>query len=87
MRVVLSGHEHVYERIKPQSNIWYFVMGNAGQLRAYDLRQAPEMAKGFDTDQAFMLVEIAAEEFYFQTISRTGKTVDSGVIERRRNLQ
>ena len=87
VRVVLSGHEHVYERIKPQSNIWYFVMGNAGQLRAHDLRQAPEMAKGFDTDQAFMLVEIAAEEFYFQTISRTGKTVDSGVIERRRNLQ
>lgn len=36
VRVVLSGHEHVYERIKPQSNIWYFVMGNAGQLRAHD---------------------------------------------------
>ena len=39
-------------------------------------------AKGFDTDLHFMLVEIAGDEMYFQTISRTGKVVDSGVIRR-----
>ena len=30
------------------------------------------MAKGFDTDRGFMLVEIAGDQFYFQTVSRTG---------------
>jgi hypothetical protein len=39
------------------------------------------MAKGFDTDRTFMLAEISGDEFYFQTISRTGETVDSGTIE------
>jgi hypothetical protein len=29
-----------------------------------------------------MLVEIAGDELYFQTISRVGLTVDSGVIRR-----
>jgi hypothetical protein len=29
-----------------------------------------------------MLVEIAGDELYFQTISRTGLTVDSGMIRR-----
>jgi hypothetical protein len=29
-----------------------------------------------------MLVEIARDELHFQTISRTGLTVDSGVIQR-----
>ena len=82
VRVVLSGHEHVYERIKPHGGIYYFVMGNAGQLRPHDLRVTSDTAKGFDTDQAFMLVEIDGGEFYFQTLSRTGKTVDFGVIER-----
>jgi 3',5'-cyclic AMP phosphodiesterase CpdA len=82
VRVVLSGHEHVYERIKPHGNIFYFVMGNAGQLRPHDLKPSEDTAEGFDTDQAFMLVEIAADSFYFQTISRTGKTVDSGVLQR-----
>jgi len=38
------------------------------------------MIKGFDTDRAFMLVEVAGDELHFQTISRTGKTVDSDTL-------
>jgi len=39
-------------------------------------------AAGYDQDRSFMLVEIAGDELYFQTISRAGLTVDSGVIQR-----
>jgi 2',3'-cyclic-nucleotide 2'-phosphodiesterase (5'-nucleotidase family) len=31
--VVFSGHEHFYQRIKPQKGIYYFVSGATGQLR------------------------------------------------------
>jgi hypothetical protein len=41
------------------------------------------MAKGFDTDRDFMLVEIAGDQLYFQTISRTGETVDSDVLKKQ----
>jgi len=41
------------------------------------------MEKGFDTDQSFMLIEIAADKLYFQTISRLGHTIDSGSVERQ----
>lgn len=41
-------------------------------------------AKGFDTDNSFMLVEIDGDEMRFQTISRTGQTVDEGVVMRRK---
>ena len=81
VKVVLSGHEHIYERIKPQNGVNYFVLGNSGELRSHNLRQSAITAKGFDTDRTFMLVEISGDEFYFQTISRTGETVDSGTIE------
>ena len=40
VNVVFSGHEHVYERIKPQHGIYYFVLGNAGQLRLHNLRSS-----------------------------------------------
>ena len=80
--VVLCGHEHVYERLKPQHGIYYFVLGNSGQLRFHNLRPSPETAKGFDTEQAFGLVEIAGNQFHFQIISRTGETVDSGTLAR-----
>lgn len=82
--VVLSGHEHVYERIRPQRGVYYFVLGSAGQLRPHDLRPAATTAKGFDTDRAFILMEVAGDDLYFQTISRTGETVDSGVIKSRK---
>jgi 3',5'-cyclic AMP phosphodiesterase CpdA len=80
VKVVLSGHEHVYERIKPQNGIHYFVLGNSGKLRPHNLRPSAIMAKGFDTDRSFMLAEIAGDDFYFDTISRTGKAVDSGML-------
>jgi hypothetical protein len=40
-------------------------------------------AKGFDQDMSFMLVEIDGNQLSFQTISRTGTTVDSGTIQRQ----
>jgi 3',5'-cyclic AMP phosphodiesterase CpdA len=83
VQVAFSGHEHIYERTKPQKGITYFVSGAGGQLRRGDLRPSSLMAAGFDQDQSFMLVEIAAEQVLFQAISRLGTTVDTGVIDRR----
>jgi hypothetical protein len=80
--VVLSGHEHVYERIVPQRGILYFVSGAAGSLRVGDVRPSPITARAFDTDYHFMLMEVAGSELYFQAISRRGETVDAGVLVR-----
>jgi hypothetical protein len=79
--VVFAGHEHVYERLRPRNGINYFVLGNSGELRYHDLKPSADTAKGFDTDRTFALVEIAGKQLYFQVISRTGETVDSGLIE------
>jgi len=82
VNVVLSGHEHIYERFKPEGGIYFFLVGNSGELRYGNLRQGSNiMAKGFDTDRTFMLMEISGDKLYFQTISRTGQTVDSGSLE------
>jgi predicted phosphodiesterase len=83
VNVVFSGHDHVYERLQPQDGIYYFVLGNSGQLRYHDLKRSAKLAAGFDTDRDFMLVEIAGDKLYFQTISRTGQTIDSGVLPRQ----
>jgi predicted phosphodiesterase len=83
VNAVFSGHEHVYERIKPEDSIYYFILGNSGQLKTHDFRSSEEMDKGFDTDRTFMLVEIAGDKLYFQTISRAGHTIDSGFLPRQ----
>jgi predicted phosphodiesterase len=81
--VAFSGHEHVYERHKPQKGVTYFTEGSSGKLRKGDVRPGPTTAAYFDQDQTFMVVEIHAEEMAFQTISRTGRVVDAGTIARR----
>ena len=83
VNVVFSGHEHVYERLKPQKGITYFVDGSGGQLRKGDMNPSDKTAASFDQDQTFMLVEIAGDRMFFQTISRTGRVVDAGTIDRR----
>jgi predicted phosphodiesterase len=85
--VVLNGHEHVYERINPQHGIYYFVLGNSGELRPRNLNPSPDTAKGFDTDRTFGLIEISGDDFNFQIVSRTGATVDSGSMKRVSNRQ
>ena len=80
--VVLAGHEHVYERLEPQRGIAYFTLGSSGALRKGDLQASAVTARGFDDDNAFLLMEVAGDELYFQAVSRTGETVDAGVIRK-----
>jgi hypothetical protein len=81
--VVFSGHEHFYERLKPQKGIQYFTEGGSAKLRKGNIRQEEETAKGFDADNTFMLCEIDGDQLRFQTITRTGRTIDSGDVPRR----
>jgi len=81
VNVVFAGHEHFYERIKPQKGIYYFISGAGGKLRKGDVKKgSPLTAKAYDDDMSFMLVEITKDAMHFQVISRTGETVDSGVM-------
>jgi 3',5'-cyclic AMP phosphodiesterase CpdA len=83
VQVVFAGHEHLYERVKPQKGINYFTEGASGELRAGNLKKTDLTAVGFDKDRSFLSVEISGDDLYFQAVSRTGVTVDSGVIRRR----
>lgn len=83
--VVFAGHEHFYERIKPQNGIAYFITGAGGKLREGDVRErSPLTEKAFDADLSFMLIEVGKDSMYFQVISRKGDTVDWGAVLRRK---
>jgi hypothetical protein len=81
--VVFTGHEHFYERFKPQHGIYHFITGAGGKLAPDNAKPTSLAEKWFDQDQHFMLVEIAADQMHFQVISRDGKTIDTGTLPRR----
>ena len=83
--VVLTGHDHFYERTKPQKGIVYFVVGSGGQLRKGNIDTRTGLtASGNDRDQSFMIAEINGDEMWFNAISRQGQVFDSGSITRRK---
>lgn len=83
--VVFTGHDHFYERTKPQKGIVYFVVGSGGQLRKGNIdKQTGLTAAGNDQDQAFMIAEINGDEMWFNAISRAGQVFDSGSFTRRK---
>jgi len=83
--VVFTGHDHFYERLKPQQGIVYFVCGAGGKLRKGNIDTGSGLtAAGNDSDQSFLAAEINGDEMSFNAVSRAGKVFDSGVITRRK---
>jgi 3',5'-cyclic AMP phosphodiesterase CpdA len=78
--VVFAGHEHFYERLKPQRGIQYFTTGGGAKLRKGDITKSGMTALGFDADLSYTLVEIVGDVMHFQTITRTGQRIDSGTV-------
>ena len=80
VQVVFSGHEHIYQRSHLQRGVQYFVTGGAGSLRVGDGIPANYVAKNYDADYHFMLVEIDGDEMHFEAISRGGEMIDAGTM-------
>jgi predicted phosphodiesterase len=83
VNVVFTGHEHFYERLKPQKGIYHFISGSSAKLRKGDIRRSDLTAFGYDRGYTFMLIEISGDNLHFQAISEHGQTIDSGVVTRK----
>jgi predicted phosphodiesterase len=83
VQVVFSGHDHFYERLKPQKGITYFVSGAGGQLRKDGVKPSETSAVAFSEDRSFMLVHVTRNVLQFHAVSRSGAAIDSGAIARQ----
>ena len=83
VNIALSGHDHIYERTKPQQGVQYFVTGAGGKVRRGDVDRGSSIrADSFDDDNHFMVIEIEDFQTRFQAISGAGVVVDSGSLTR-----
>jgi len=84
VNVVLAGHDHLYERTKPQQGITHFVTGSGGKLRIGDAERGRLFsARVVDTTLVFLAVEITADRLVFNAVATNGHVVDSGRIIRK----
>jgi 3',5'-cyclic AMP phosphodiesterase CpdA len=77
----ISGHDHFYERTKPQMGIQYFVAGAGGKLRRGNIDwRSPLLAVGDDRSNTFMYFEVTRDQIGFWAVDVTGRIADSGAI-------
>lgn len=82
VNAVFSGHFHVYERIKPQQGVQYFVAGSGGKLMKGNLnKKSPLTAFGNDQIQIFLLATVDEKQMQVRAIAADGTEVDSVKIQ------
>lgn len=81
--VAFAGHDHVYERVKPQHGIYYFTEGASGKLRAGNIdRRSSIFEAGNDEIHSFLLVQVEPSQMKVEAIGADGKVLDSTVISK-----
>lgn len=85
VNVVFSGHEHLYERIKPQRGIHYFVSGGGGR-NLYSVRKS-DFDEVAVSQHHFMVAEIAGDRLLFEALTQSQKVLDCGVIYRTADVK
>jgi 3',5'-cyclic AMP phosphodiesterase CpdA len=80
VNVVFSGHEHLYERTRPQQGIVYFVSGGGGRyLYKVQPREFDEVGV---SEHHFMVAEVAGDRLFYEAITHQQRVLDCGVVYR-----
>jgi predicted phosphodiesterase len=83
LNAAFSGHSHCYERVKPQSGIYYFTEGASGEIKRNTLdRRSPLFAAGEDKINSFLIVQVNEDEMKVEAIGADGNLIDSHTFKR-----
>jgi hypothetical protein len=80
-RVVLSGHEHFFAKLRPVDGIDYIISGSGGKLHNGGLRgRMSEVIAGNDQLRHFLIVTLTQDHFDFSAIAETDELIHRGSI-------
>ncbi len=81
--LVLSGHEHFYQKIRPEKGVHHIISGGAGKQRKGVITDHPNVESA-SLDYHFMDLGLTEETLHFQAINDSGHLIHSGQIPSRR---
>ncbi len=84
VNLVLAGHVHAYERVKPQDGVQYITEGCSGKIMHNTLdKQSKLTAFGQDQQQSFLLAHATAGELKIEAYGLDGKQFDTITLKRK----
>lgn len=84
VNLVLAGHVHAYERIKPQDGVQYITEGCSGKIMRNTLDKKSSLtAFGQDQQQSFLLAHVTEDDLKIEAIGLDGKQFDTVTLKRQ----
>ena len=81
--LVLAGHDHFYQKIRPQQGIHHVVSGAGGKLRKGAKTEHPDVEKTV-VQRHFLSVEITLEKIAYDAVAESGEIIDRREIVKAR---
>ena len=82
--LVLGGHEHFYQKIRPVKGVHHLISGGAGKQRKGVRMEHPNVESA-SLDYHFMDLGLTEETLRYQAINDAGQLIHSGEIPSRRS--
>lgn len=81
--IVLSGHNHLYERLYQKNGVLYITVGGSGKLTRGSLTPSPLRAVGYNKAQSFLWLNFQEDRLLFRAYSITGELIDQGELKHK----
>jgi len=82
--LVLAGHEHFYQKVRPEKGVHHIISGAAGKQRK-GVRMDHPNVESASLDFHFMDLGLNEDALHFQAINDSGQLIHSGEIPNRRS--
>jgi hypothetical protein len=83
--IVLTGHDHNYQRFRPWRGISHFIVGTGGRQR-YDVNGSdPRLAASSDSAFGALRLELEPSNARFEFVRTDGRRLDSGSVACRKH--
>jgi 4-amino-4-deoxy-L-arabinose transferase len=81
VNIVVAGHNHVYQRLRPRKGIQHFTAGSGGELdRGSLIPEDPDLLAGEDQTTVALILEFGPKECEFKAIVGSERVIDQGII-------
>lgn len=82
VRVVMSGHEHFFAKMREHNGVDYIISGSGGKIHTGGIQPDERMEAGNDAIHQFLSVTLTPESFDYTVIGENGEVIYRGSIPR-----
>jgi hypothetical protein len=84
VRIVMTGHEHFFAKMRENNGVDYIISGSGGKIHTGGILPDPRMEAGNDALHQFLSVTLSPNVFEYTVIAETGAVLYRGTIPYQR---